>query len=65
MRTANKTDTMRNEEKVDNLKLHRQMYERRLRLLKERDGLTDDDAANQANDPSLFDVENKESSDNE
>ncbi len=30
--------------KVDNMKLHRQMYERRLRLLKEHDGLTEGDA---------------------
>ena len=34
--------------KVDNLELHRQMYERRLRLLKEHEG--DDDLADGATD---------------
>ena len=42
---------------VDNLKLHRQMYERRLRLLKEREGLTDSEIEDTSNDPNLFDLE--------
>jgi hypothetical protein len=40
--------------KVDNLDLHRRMYERRLRLLKECGGLTEGEATDRANDPSLL-----------
>ena len=57
-----KTKTATLEEKptaqhVDRLKLHHQMYERRLRLLKERGGLTEKDAADRANSPWLFDTD--------
>jgi len=54
--TANDDRVVRNEES-ENLKLHRQMYERRLRLLRELDGLSERDIADQANDPSLLHVE--------
>jgi hypothetical protein len=59
MSTANQNTTTKDQE-MENIRLHRQMYERRVRLLKERGGLTEKDAADQANDPSLFDVETTE-----
>jgi hypothetical protein len=64
MNTANQKKNTKDQE-MENLRLHRQMYERRVRLLKERGGLTEKDAADQANDPYLFDVENTETSETE
>ena len=58
MTTATK-NTPIGEKEVDNLKLHYQMYERRLRLLKEREGMTDNNARDGENGPS-FEHENNE-----
>jgi hypothetical protein len=38
----------------DTLSLHREMYERRLRRIEERSGLTEREVSETANDPSLF-----------
>jgi hypothetical protein len=42
---------------VDNLKLHHQMYERRIQLLKECEGLIDNDVPDNRNEPTHFEVE--------
>jgi hypothetical protein len=39
---------------ADTLIFHRRMYERRMRRLKQRGGLTEQEVANEANDPRLF-----------
>jgi len=38
---------------TERLKLHHEMYERRLRLLKEREGLSEKEAGDLANSPSF------------
>lgn len=58
MTTATK-NTPIGEKEVDNLKLHYQMYERRLRLLKEREGMTDNNARDGENGPSFEDENNE------
>lgn len=56
MRTVGRNQKV-GEREVDNLKLHHQMYERRVRLLKECDGQTDSDVTDGATDPAPLDVE--------
>jgi hypothetical protein len=48
MKTVSRTKMVGGKE-VDNLKLHHQMYERRIRLLKECEGLKDNDASDGPN----------------
>jgi len=58
MRTVSR-NKMGGEKEVDNLKLHHQMYERRVRLLKQCEGLKDSDTDG-ASDPAPLDVEDSE-----
>lgn len=39
---------------TDTLLLHRRMYERRMKRLRQRGGLTEQQLADEANDPTLF-----------
>ncbi len=39
---------------TDTLTLQKRMYERRMRLLKQRDGLSEKEIADEANDPDFF-----------
>lgn len=39
---------------ADALIFHRRMYDRRMRRLKQRGGLTEQEVANEANDPRFF-----------
>ena len=51
MRTATAKNGAR---EVDNLELHHQMYERRMRILKERETLPNYDPRDVVNDPELL-----------
>jgi hypothetical protein len=46
--------TKRLPQEPDTLSIHREMYERRMRRLKQRNGLTEQEIANEANDPKFF-----------
>jgi hypothetical protein len=39
---------------IDTLVFHRKMYERRMQRLKQRNGLTEQEIADEANDPKFF-----------
>ncbi len=49
-----KTKKQKQVPESDTLILHRRMYERRMRRLKQRGGLSEQEVADEANDPNFF-----------